>query len=66
VTIISRDEAIKILLKHGWVDTGRGKGSHKVFVSADMAKVTTIPMGKDLGKGLLSAIRRQTGISEIK
>jgi predicted RNA binding protein YcfA (HicA-like mRNA interferase family) len=62
---ISQDEVIRILKKHGWVDTRRGKESHKVFVNADMRKVTTVPKRKDLGKGLLSAIRRQTGIDEI-
>ena len=63
---MSQDEVIKILQRHGWVDTGRGKGSHKVLVSADMKRTTTIPKRKDLGKGVLSAIRKQTGIDEIK
>ena len=63
---MSQEEVIKILQKYGWIDTGRGKGSHKVFVSADMKQTTTIPKRKDLGKGILAAIRKQTGIDEIK
>ena len=63
---MSQDEVIKILQNHGWIDTGRGKGSHKVFVSADMKRTTTIPKRKDLGKGILSEIRKQTGIDIIK
>ena len=63
---ISQDDVMKILLKHGWTDTGRGKGSHKTFVSADMKKVTTVPKRKDLNKGTLRAIRKQTGIDDIK
>ena len=66
VAAISQDEVIKILLKHGWADTGRGKGSHKTFISVDMKKVTTVPKRKDLSKGTLRAIRKQTGIDEIK
>jgi predicted RNA binding protein YcfA (HicA-like mRNA interferase family) len=66
VAAISQDDVIKILKKAGWIDTGRGKGSHKVFVSPDGTKVTTVPKRKDLGRGILSAIRKQTGIDEIQ
>jgi predicted RNA binding protein YcfA (HicA-like mRNA interferase family) len=66
VVSISRDEVITILKKNGWIDTRRGKGSHKVFVEPKTGKVTTIPQRTDLGKGLLSEIRKQTGIDEIR
>jgi predicted RNA binding protein YcfA (HicA-like mRNA interferase family) len=68
VFIITQDEIAKILKKAGWTETGRGKGSHRVFVSPDGKKVTTIPKPrrKDIEKGTLGEIKRQTGIDEIK
>ena len=68
VTAITQDEIAKILRKAGWVDTGRGKGSHKVFVSPDGKKVTIVPKPKkkDIEKGTLNEIRKQTGINEIR
>jgi predicted RNA binding protein YcfA (HicA-like mRNA interferase family) len=68
VVIITQDEVAKILKKAGWTETGRGKGSHKVFVSPDGKNVTTIPKPKtkDIPKGTLGEIRRQTGVREIK
>jgi predicted RNA binding protein YcfA (HicA-like mRNA interferase family) len=68
VGTITQDEVAKILKKAGWVETGRGKGSHRVFISPDGKKVTTIPKPKRKGiaKGTLAEIRRQTGVEEIK
>lgn len=63
---IKSDDVIKILKKAGWIDTDRGKGSHKVFIDPTTKRITTIPRDKDLSKGTLAAIRRQTGIDEIK
>jgi predicted RNA binding protein YcfA (HicA-like mRNA interferase family) len=68
VVIITQDEVARILKKAGWIETGRGKGSHRVFVSPDGKKVATVPKpkGKDIAKGTLGEIRRQTGVSEIR
>jgi predicted RNA binding protein YcfA (HicA-like mRNA interferase family) len=63
---IKSEEVIKILKKAGWIDTGRGKGSHRVFVNPATKQITTIPRDKDLSKGTLAAIRKQTGIDEIR
>jgi predicted RNA binding protein YcfA (HicA-like mRNA interferase family) len=46
VIAINQDEIAKILKRAGWTDTGRGKGSHRVFVSPDGKKVTTVPKPK--------------------
>lgn len=67
VDIITQGEVIKILKKAGWLDTGRGKGSHKVFFDPVSKRTTTVPKKeKDLPKGTLNVIRKQTGINEIK
>ncbi|NLK19326.1 MAG: type II toxin-antitoxin system HicA family toxin [Synergistaceae bacterium] len=63
---IGRDEVVRILLRAGWVNTGRGKGSHLVFFHPETKRRTTVPYGKDLPKNTLAAIRRQTGIDEIR
>ncbi|MDR3278894.1 MAG: type II toxin-antitoxin system HicA family toxin [Synergistaceae bacterium] len=65
---ISQDDIIKILKRHGWTDTGRGKGSHKVFFDPATKRTTTVPKpkNKDIPKGTLAQIRQQTGINEIK
>ncbi|HPR89873.1 MAG TPA: type II toxin-antitoxin system HicA family toxin [Synergistaceae bacterium] len=66
VLVIGRDEIVKILLEAGWISTGRGKGSHMVFFHPETKQRTTIPYGKDIPKDTLAAIRRQTGIKEIR
>jgi len=55
------NEVIKILEQEGWVVL-RSSGSH--FRLGKGSKRTTVPShGKrDLGKGLVSAIERQTGV----
>ncbi|MDR1379220.1 MAG: type II toxin-antitoxin system HicA family toxin [Synergistaceae bacterium] len=65
---MNQDEVAKILKKAGWIDTGKGKGSHKVFISPDGKAVTTVPKPKtaDIPPGTLAKIRKQTGTKEIK
>jgi predicted RNA binding protein YcfA (HicA-like mRNA interferase family) len=63
---ISQDDVVKILKRHGWIDTERGKGSHRVFIEPETKKVTTVPHGSDIPKGTLAAIRKQTGLKEIR
>jgi len=63
---IGRDEVVQILQKAGWISTGRGKGSHMVLFHPETKKRTTASYGKDLPKSRLAAIRRQTGVEEIR
>ncbi|MDR2522194.1 MAG: type II toxin-antitoxin system HicA family toxin [Synergistaceae bacterium] len=57
MSIITQDEVIKILKKAGWVETSRGKVSHKIFTDPETKRVTTVPKDKkDLSKGTLGAI----------
>ncbi|MDL2263792.1 type II toxin-antitoxin system HicA family toxin [Synergistaceae bacterium OttesenSCG-928-I11] len=63
---MNQDDVIKILKRYGWIDTGRGKGSHRVLIHPESGKVTTVPHNRELGKGVLAAIRRQTEIDEIR
>lgn len=55
-------EVIKVLEKHGW-KVLRINGSHHRL--GKEALRTTVPVhgSRDLGKGLLSAIEKQTGVS---
>jgi predicted RNA binding protein YcfA (HicA-like mRNA interferase family) len=66
VVDINQDDVIKILKRHGWISTGRGKGSHKVFFDPETKRTTTVPKNKNIPKGTLSKIRQQTGIDEIR
>lgn len=66
VAVIGQDEVVKILKKAGWVEAERGKGSHRFLYNPGTGATTTVPSGKDLKKGTLAAIRRQTGIREIR
>ncbi|MDR3264702.1 MAG: type II toxin-antitoxin system HicA family toxin [Synergistaceae bacterium] len=65
---INQEDVIRILERHGWVSTGRGKGSHKVLFDPATKRITTVPKpkNKDIPTGTLSKIRQQTGIDEIK
>ena len=63
---IKRDDVNKVLVRAGWEDTGRGKGSHSVFIHPETKRITTIPFIKEVPKGTLAAIRRQTGLDEIR
>ena len=64
---INKKEVIKILKKAGWIETDLGNGSHIVFIHPETKGRTVVPnnKGKDIPKGTLAAIRRQTGIDEI-
>ena len=52
---------IKILEKHGW-EILRIRGSHYRMGKKRMRTTVPIHGRQDLGKGLLSAIERQTGV----
>ena len=60
--LITQEEVVKILKKAGWVMTKRGDGSPVVMINPATGSVTTIPHDKEIPKGTLSAISRQTGV----
>ncbi len=56
---VKSKELIKELEANGWV-LKRVRGSHHQFVHPNVGHSLTIPhLKKDLGKGLVSAIRKQ-------
>jgi len=65
---IKPKEVEKILKRHGWIEKDQGNGSHKFFYDPLTKATTLVPHsgGKDLKTGTLAAIRRQTGIDEIR
>lgn len=55
-------ELIAALVKAGW-GLDRTRGSHHVLVHPDRPGIVVVPHPKkDLGKGLVNAIRRQAGL----
>jgi predicted RNA binding protein YcfA (HicA-like mRNA interferase family) len=55
---------IKELIATGWI-LDRARGSHHVFRHPTRAGILVVPHPrKDLGKGLVAAIRKQAGIKE--
>ncbi len=55
-------EFIKLLEKHGW-KCGRIAGSHNIMVKEGIRSVPVPVHGKkDLPKGILSALMKQTGV----
>ena len=60
--IISGMKIIKILIKQGFVQKGR-EGSHVTLekITNDGVFRTTVPLHKELGRGLLLDIIRQSG-----
>lgn len=58
-------EVRKKLLDEGFVEhKGRGKGDHRLYIHPD-GRRTTLDYGgggKDVPKGTLGAIKRQTGV----
>jgi predicted RNA binding protein YcfA (HicA-like mRNA interferase family) len=58
--IVKDKDLLKALLKDGWTLT-RIHGSHHIVEKN--GKIETIPIhGKDVPKGLLSAIKKRTGL----
>jgi predicted RNA binding protein YcfA (HicA-like mRNA interferase family) len=55
-------DLIREIRASGWT-LGRVRGSHHIFVHAKRPGHVTIPHPKkDLGKGLVAAIRKQAGL----
>jgi len=59
--VISGKECIKVLEKFGFIFY-RQRGSHVTLVRENPPNQTTVPMHKELDRGTLRAILRQTGI----
>lgn len=58
------DKLIQEIKKQGWV-LNRIRGSHHVFTHPQRAGIVVIPHPKkELGIGLVAAIRKQAGIKE--
>ena len=60
--IVSGAECVKALTKAGFV-VYRQRGSHVTIVRDNPAAQTTVPLHKELDRGTLKAILRQTGLS---
>ena len=60
--VVSGAQCIKALERAGFV-VSRQKGSHITLVRADPKAQTTIPNHKELDRGTLRAIIRQSGLS---
>ena len=61
--ILTSTELLPILRRHGFVPV-RQSGSHVILEHAD-GRHTTVPVhkGRDIGKGLLRQIMRDTGLA---
>jgi len=59
--VISGKQCIKVLEKFGFV-VYRQRGSHVTLVRENPPNQTTVPLHKELDRGTLKAILRQTNI----
>lgn len=60
--VCSGEEAVKIFVKAGWrVD--RQKGSHVSLIQEGNPNVLTVPLHKELDRGLLRALIRKAGLT---
>ena len=61
-THVSSADLIRELKKAGWI-LARVNGSHHVFANSQQPGIVVVPHPKkDLGMGLVKAIRQQAGI----
>jgi predicted RNA binding protein YcfA (HicA-like mRNA interferase family) len=60
--LVSGKKCIKVLEKFGFV-VFRQRGSHVTLVRENPANQTTVPLHKELDRGTLKAILKQTNIS---
>ena len=62
---ISGLQAIKILQKHGFSEV-RQRGSHAVLTAQTSSgkRITVVPKHKELKKGTLRSIARQSGVNQ--
>jgi predicted RNA binding protein YcfA (HicA-like mRNA interferase family) len=60
--VCSGNDAIRAFAKVGWVQD-RQKGSHVTMKRADSTTVLTVPLHRELGKGLLRKLINQSGLT---
>lgn len=60
--VISGAQCVKALERAGFV-VYRQRGSHVILVRAEPSAQTTVPTHRELDRGTLRAIIRQTGLS---
>jgi predicted RNA binding protein YcfA (HicA-like mRNA interferase family) len=59
---MSSSDLVKLIKKAGW-ELNRVNGSHHVFTHPQRPGIVVVPHPKkDLGKGLVKAIRQQAGV----
>ena len=59
---MSSSDLVKLIKKAGW-QLNRVNGSHHVFTHPQRSGIVVVPHPKkDLGKGLVKAIRQQAGV----
>ncbi len=61
--VVSGQEAISAFAKAGW-RVARQKGSHVSLVQPGNTNVLTVPMHKELDRGLLRSLIRKSGLTE--
>uniref|UniRef100_A0A7C1JCE9 Type II toxin-antitoxin system HicA family toxin n=1 Tax=Ammonifex degensii TaxID=42838 RepID=A0A7C1JCE9_9THEO len=60
--VCSGEEAIKTFVKAGW-RVERQKGSHVSLIQEGNPKILTVPLHKELDRGLLRALIRKAGLT---
>ncbi len=60
--VLSGEAAIKVFSRFGW-QISRQKGSHVTLVKPDSLYVLSIPLHKELDRGLLRAQIKKAGLS---
>ncbi len=64
--VISGKKAVKAFKKAGWYIERKAKGSHTIMKKEEMITALSIPDHKELDRGLLRALIRDTYISVEK
>jgi predicted RNA binding protein YcfA (HicA-like mRNA interferase family) len=64
VKVVSGTHFCRVLRKNGWTLL-RTKGSHQTWGKTGYVDVTVpVHVGRDLGRGLLAALLKQSGLTE--
>jgi predicted RNA binding protein YcfA (HicA-like mRNA interferase family) len=60
--VVSGAQAIKAFCRAGWIQD-RQEGSHVTLVQPGSPVVLTVPLHKELGRGLLRSLIRKAGMT---
>ena len=60
--VVSGAEVVKVLTKAGW-QFARQRGDHVTLVKSGSIYIITVPMKREIKKGLLSDIIKEAGLS---